>query len=152
MEQQIAFDRAKELLQSADLIVHFDLENKLFLETHVYDNGVGAVSSYKMKNRTERRIGYVSRIPLETERKCFTLKKEALFGVKKSHQFLYGQSFTIKMHRKPLERSLKGKEGISSLAVPRNQRWARWALCQHTSKRYRSDQWFEYEAGRTAPG
>lgn len=138
MEQQIALDRAKELLQSADLLVHFDHENKMFLETHASDNGVGAVSSHKMKNRTERRIGYVSRIPLETERKCFTLKKEALFGVKKS---LYGQSFTIKMHRKPLERTLKGKEGISSLAVPRNQRWARWAPCQHTSKRYRSDQW-----------
>lgn len=140
MEQQIAYDRAKELLQSADLIVHFDHENKLFLETHASDNGVGAVS-LKMKKRTERRIGYVSRIPLETERECFTLKKEALFGVKKSHQFLYGQSFTIKMHRKPLQRSLKGKEEISSLAVPRNQRWTRWAPCQHTSKRYRSDQW-----------
>lgn len=112
---------------------------------------MGAVSSYKMKNRTERRIGYVSRIPLETERKCFTLKKEALFGVKMSHRFLYGQSFTIKMHREPLERTLKGKGGISSLAVPRNQRWARWAPCHHTRKRYRWDQWLHTDSFSRLP-
>ena len=95
MEQQIAFDRAKELLQSADLIVHFDHENKMFLETHASDNGVSAVSSYKMKNRTERRIGYVSGIPLETERKCFTLKKEALFGVKSpTNSFMANRSLS----------------------------------------------------------
>ena len=51
-EQQTGFDKAKELLQSADLLVHFDPEKELVLETDASDYGVGAVLSHKMKNGT----------------------------------------------------------------------------------------------------
>ena len=126
-EQQTAFDKAKELLQSADLLVHFDPEKELILETDASDYGVGAVLSHKMKNGTERPIGYVSRSLQEAERNYSTLEKEALaiiFGIKKFHQFLYGHLFTIKTDHKPLEGLLSEKKGIPSQAAPRIQRWA----------------------------
>ena len=126
-QQQTAFEEAKELLQSTDLLVHFDPEKELVLATDASDYGVGAVLSHKMKNGTERPIGYVSRSLQEAERKYSTLEKEALaiiFGVKKFHQFLYGHRFIIKTDHKPLEGLLNEKKGIPSQAAPRIQRWA----------------------------
>ena len=126
-QQQTAFEEARELLQSTDLLVHFDPEKELVLATDASDYGVGAVLSHKMKNGTERPIGYVSRSLQEAERKYSTLEKEALaiiFGVKKFHQFLYGHRFIIKTDHKPLEGLLNEKKGIPSQAAPRIQRWA----------------------------
>ena len=126
-QQQTAFEEAKELLQSTDLLVHFDPEKELVLATDASDYGVGAVLSHKMKNGTERPIGYVSRSLQEAERKYSTLEKETLaiiFGVKKFHQFLYGHRFIIKTDHKPLEGLLNEKKGIPSQAAPRIQRWA----------------------------
>lgn len=83
--------------------------------------------SHRVKNGTERPIGYVSRSLQEAERKYSTLEKEALaiiFGVKKFHQFLYGHRFIIKTDYKPLEGLLNEKKGIPSQAAPRIQRWA----------------------------
>ena len=126
-QQQTAFEEAKELLQSTDLLVHFDPEKELVLATDASDYGVGAVLSHKTKNGTERPIGYVSRSLQEAERKYSTLEKEALaiiFSVKKFHQFLYGHRFIIKTDHKPLEGLLNEKKGIPSQAAPRIQRWA----------------------------
>ena len=105
--------------------MHFDPEKELVLETDASDYGVGAVLSHKMKNGTERPIGYVSRTLQVAERNYSTLEKEALaiiFGIKTFHQFLYGHLFTIKTDHKPLEGLLSEKKGIPSLAAPRIQR------------------------------
>ena len=126
-EQQEAFATSKELLQSAELLVHFDPAKELVLATDASDYGVGAVLSHKMEGGTERPIGYMSRSLNGDERNYSTLEKEALaiiFGVKKFHQFLYGHSFTIKTDHKPLEGLLNEKKGIPALAAPRIQRWA----------------------------
>ena len=126
-EQQIAFEKAKELLQSAELLVHFDPKKELILASDASDYGVGAVLSHKMEDGSERPVGYVSRSLNDAERNYSTLEKEALaiiFGVKKFHQFLYGHSFTIKTDHKPLEGLLNGKKGIPTQAAPRIQRWA----------------------------
>jgi len=59
-----------------------------------------------MEGGTERPIGYMSRSLNEAERNYSTLDKEEvamIFGVKKFHQFLYGQLFTIKTDHKPFE-------------------------------------------------
>ena len=92
------------MLQSAELLVHFDPAKELVLATDASDYGVGAVISHKMEGGTERPIEYISRSLNRAERKYSTLEKEALaiiFGVKKSHQFLYGHLFTIKTDHKP---------------------------------------------------
>ena len=113
-EQQIAFEKAKELLQSAELLVHFDPKKELILASDASDYGMGAVLSHKMEDGSERPVGYVSRSLNDAERNYSTLEKEALaiiFGVKKFHQFLYGYSFTIKTDHKPLEGLLNEKKG-----------------------------------------
>ena len=111
-EQQEAFAKSKELLQSAELLIHFDPAKELVLTTDASDYGVGEVLSHKMEGGTERPIGYMSRSLNGAERNYSTLEKEALaiiFGVKKFHQFLYGHSFTIKTDHKPLEGLLNEK-------------------------------------------
>jgi len=126
-EQQEAFEEAKELLQSAELLVHFDPSKELILATDASDYGVGAVLSHKVEGGAERPIGYMSRSLNAAVRNYSTLEKEALaiiFGVKKFHQFLYGHPFTIKTDYKPLEGLLNEKKGIPALAAPRIQRWA----------------------------
>ena len=105
-KQQEAFAKSKEMLQSAELLVHFDPAKELVFATAASDYGVGTVLSHKMEGGTKRPIGYMSRSLNGTERNYSTLEKEKLtimFGVKKFHQFLYGHSFTIKTDHKPLE-------------------------------------------------
>ena len=137
LEQQTAFEEAKELLQSTDLLVHFDSEKELVLATDASDYGVGAVLSHKMKNGTERPIGYVSRSLQEAARKYSTLEKEALaiiFGVKKFHQFLYGHRFIIKTDHKPLEGLLNEKKEF--LLKQRHAFSDGHLPCHHTNTRY----------------
>ena len=122
-EQQEAFAKFKELLESPELLVHFDPAKELVFATDASDYSVGAVLSHKMEGGTERPIGYMSRLLNEAEIKYSTLEKEALaiiFGVKK---FLYGHSFTIKTDHKPLEGLLNEKKGIPALAALQIQRW-----------------------------
>ena len=123
-QQQVAFAKSKELLQSVELLVHFYPAKELVLVTDASNYGVGAVLSQTMKGGTERPIGYMSKSLNGAERNYSTLEKEALaiiFGVKKFHQFLYGHSFTIKTDHKPLEGLLHEKKGIPALAAPRIQ-------------------------------
>ena len=133
-EQREAFAKSKELLQSAELIVHFDPGKELVLVTDASNYGVGAVLSHKMEGGTERPIGYMSRSLNGAERNYSTLEKEALaiiFGVKNFHQFLYGHSFTIKTDHKPLEGLLNEKKGIPHL-LHHESSDGHW-LCLHTS-------------------
>ena len=110
-EQKAAFEHAKRMLRSADLLVHFDPTKELVLAS----------------DGTERPIGYVSRALNVAERNYSTIEKEALaviFGVKKFYQFLYGHKFTIKTDHKPLEGLLSERKGVPTQAAPRIQRWA----------------------------
>ena len=126
-EQKAAFEHAKRMLRSADLLVHFDPTKELVLASDESNYGIGAVLSHKMEDGTERPIGYVSRTLNVAERNYSTIEKEALaviFGVKKFHKFLYGHKFTIKTDHKPLEGLLSERKGVPTQAAPRIQRWA----------------------------
>lgn len=139
--QQGAFEKAKDLLQSAELLVHYDPTKKLILATDACDYGVGAVLSHRMSDGTERPISYASRSLNAAERNYSTFEKEALaviFGVKKFHQYLYGMRFTIKTDHKPLEGLFDEKKGIPQLATPRIQRWALTLAAYEYSISYKS--------------
>ena len=126
-EQQVAFEKSQELLQSADLLVHFQPDLELILESDASDYGVGAVPSHRMGDGTERPTGYASRSLNTAERGYSTIEKEALaivFGVKKFNQFLYGRKFIIQTDHKPLEGLFNNKKGVPQQAAPRVQRWA----------------------------
>jgi len=107
------------VLQSAELLVPFDIAKELVLATDTSDYGVRVVLSHKMEGGTECAIEYMSRSLNGAERKYLTLEKEApaiIFGAKKFHQFLYRHSFTTKMDHKPLE-GLLNEKGIPKLAA-----------------------------------
>ena len=143
-EQQRALETAKELLQSAKLLVHFNPDLELTLASDASNYGIGAVLSHQMSDGTERPIGYVSRSLNTAECNYSTVEKEALavvFGVKKFHQFLYGHKFTIKTDHKPLEGLLGEHKGVSAQAAPRVQQWA-LTLAAYKYK-------IEYKAGKT---
>ena len=103
-EQQKAFESAKELLQSADLLVHFHPAKPLILATDASDYGVGAVLSHQLLDGSEKPIGYASRSLNPAEQNYSTIEKETLailLGVKKFHQLLYGHPFTLTTDHKP---------------------------------------------------
>lgn len=47
-----------------------------------------------------------------------------IFGLKKFHQYLYGQRFKIFIDHKPLLGLFKEDEAVPTMASPRIQRWA----------------------------
>ena len=113
-EQQMAFDKSKKPLQSANLLVHFQPDLELILASDASDYGVGAVLSHRIADGAERPIGYVSRSLNKAECGYSTIEKGALaiiFGVKKFNQFLYSQKFTIQTDHKPLEGLFNEKKG-----------------------------------------
>ena len=115
------------MLQSVNLLVHFNPDLKLILASDASNYVIGAVLSHEMPDGTERPIGYVSRSLSPAERNYSTMDKEALaviVGLKKFHQFLYGKKFTIRTDHKPLVGLFGEKKGVSPQASPRVQRWA----------------------------
>lgn len=73
-QQQKAFERSKELLQSAQLLVHFDPTKEIILASDASNYGIGAVLSHKMRDGSERPIGYVSRTLNSAERNYATIE------------------------------------------------------------------------------
>ena len=105
MEQQEAFDKTKNQLQSSDLLVHYDPKKELVVSCDASPYSVGAVLSHVMEDGSERPVAYASRTLSTEERNYRHLDKEALavvFAVKKFHQFLYGRHFKIYPDHKPL--------------------------------------------------
>ena len=125
--QQNAFDELKDQLSSAPVLMHYDAELPLKLDTDASDYGVGAVISHILPDGAERPIAYASRTLSKSERNYAQIEKEALsiiFGIKKFHQYLYGRKFLLVTDHKPLTSLLGPKSGIPTLAAARMQRWA----------------------------
>ena len=97
-EQESAFMKAKSLLQSAKVLVHYDTTQPLVLTCDASPYGVGAVLAHRLPNGNERPIGYVSHTLTSAEKGYSQLEKEVLaliFGVTKFHKFVYGCHFTL---------------------------------------------------------
>ena len=60
--QEDAFKKSKELLTSADLLIHIDSDLPLVLACDASAYGIGAVLAHVMPDGTERQIAYASRM------------------------------------------------------------------------------------------
>ena len=126
-EQEAALAEVKKVLQSSNLLTHFDPTKSLVLACDASPFGVGAVLSHRFDDGTEKPISYASRTLTPAERKYSQLNKEALaiiFGVKHYHQYLYGHKFIILSDHKPLMFILSESKSTPAMASARIQRWA----------------------------
>ena len=126
-EQQVAFEKIKEMLTASNLLVHIDESKPLMLSCDTSPYGFGAVLSHVYADQLDKPIAYASHSLNTVERKYSQLAKEALailFGVSKFHHYLYGRCFVICSDHKPLMHIFNPSKAIPSIASTRLQRWA----------------------------
>ena len=122
-----SFKRAKDLLISPNVLVHYDPNLPIKLAADASSYGVGAVISHVMPDNSEKPIAFASHTLTKSERNYSQLEKEALgliFGVKKFHTYLYGRKFVLVSDHKPLTTILGPYKGVPTIAAAKLQRWA----------------------------
>ena len=118
-EQQQAFDEVKKLLQSPNLLVHFDGDKPLVLACDASLYGVGTVLSHRMEDSTDRLIAFTSRTLAPVEKRFSHLDKEALaiiFGAKHFHQYIYGRKFVMLSDHTPLMHIVSESKATPAMA------------------------------------
>ena len=126
-QQKKAFNNIKELLSSPPIVIHYDANKPLVLTTDASEYGIGAVLSHVSTDGTDQPIACYSRTLSKAEKNYSQLDKEGLaviFGLKKSHQFVYGRHVTIVSDHKPLLTLFGENKQIPQMVSPRIQRWA----------------------------
>ena len=130
-DQIEAFSRSKEMLQSADLLVHYDMNKELVMSCDASEYGIGSVLSHREYRpdgtAVEKPIDMVSRTLAPAEKNYSMPEKEGLaviFGLKKFHQYIYGRKVYIYTDHKPLLGLLGENKPVPPLASARLQRWA----------------------------
>ena len=94
---QICFEKCKKLILSNNVLELYDPEKPIILTTDASPYGVGAVLSH-LVNGVEKPVMFASSSLSPAEKNYSQTHREALailFGLKKFHNYLYGNSFTI---------------------------------------------------------
>ena len=126
-KEEETFQKSKSLLNSTDILIHYDPEKPMIIACDASPYGLGAVLSHIMPDKSERPIMFTSRTLTNAERNYSQIGKGALaiiFAVKKFHQYIYGQTASIQMDHEPLLGLLAEYKSIPSMAAARIQRWA----------------------------
>ena len=122
-----AFDKVKEILCSASVLVHYDLKLPIVVANDTSPTGLGAVISHVLSNEEEKPIAFASRTLSPAEQNYSQIEKEALgiiFAVQKFHIYLYGREFLLETDNQPLSFILNPNRAIPAVAASRIQRWA----------------------------
>ena len=122
-----AFNVLKKILSSAPVLTHFDPKKEIYVQCDASPYGLGAVLAHVMDDGTEKPVSYSSRTMTPAERNYAQVEREGLsvvFGVKKFHQYLYGQKFVIFTDHKPLLGLFGEEKGLPDQGSQRVLRWA----------------------------
>ena len=126
-ECEAAFQAIKRKLCSAPLLVHFDMSKAIVVHCDASAYGVGVVLSHIMDDGSERPVSFASRTLTMAERNYSVIEKEGLalvFAVKKFHQFLFGNKFSMYTDHKPLLGLFSESSPLPARAAARVMRWA----------------------------
>ena len=90
-KEEQAFQQSKYLLNSSNLLIHYDPEKPMVIACDASPYGLGAVLSHIMPDKSERPIMFTSRTLTNAERNYSQIEKEVLaiiFAVKKFSIFM----------------------------------------------------------------
>ena len=90
-KEEQTFQQSKYLLNSSNLLIHYDPEKPMVIACDASPYGLGAVLSHIMPDKSERPIIFTSRTLTNAERNYFQIEKEVLaiiFAVKKFSIFM----------------------------------------------------------------
>ena len=127
MKEEEAFNKAKDLLTSAPLLVHYDPSKDLILSVDASPYGVGAVLAHVDQTGCEKPIGYASRTLTPAEHNYAQMEREGLaciFGIKKFHSYLWGRSFKLYTDNLALKTLFNERQATPQNSSSRIQRWA----------------------------
>ncbi|KAG1328484.1 hypothetical protein G6F62_008123 [Rhizopus arrhizus] len=103
-EQDDAFTKIKQLLASAPVLYHPDLNEPFYVATDASNYSIGAVL-YQIIDKQICHLGFMARALSTSEKNYSTTKRELLaivFALKKFHPFLWGNPFTLYTDHKAL--------------------------------------------------
>lgn len=123
---QAAFDKSKELILSNNLLEVYDPKKPIIVATDASPYGVAAVLSHVVDG-VEKPVLFASSSLSPAERNYSQLHREALaiiFAVKRFHNYIYGNIFTIYTDHQALRTIFSPSKGTAAVAAARLQRWA----------------------------
>ena len=139
-QQENAFSLSKQMLCDAPLLMHFDPNRPIVVSCDASPYGLGAVLAQASADNSEKPVCYISRTLSVAEKNYSQIEKEGLalvWAVKKLHQYLYGQSFTLRTDHKPLLGLFAENKPIPPLSAARVQRWALFLAAYNYTLIYR---------------
>ena len=90
-KEEQTFQQSKYLLNSSNLLIHYDPEKPMVIACDASPYGLGAVLSHIMPDKSERPIIFTSRTRTNAEKKYSQLEQEVLaiiFAIKKFSIFM----------------------------------------------------------------
>ena len=122
--QEKSFSELKNILKSAEVLAHYDMNSDVILSCDASSCGIGSVLYQKTSSGQLRPIAYASRSFQPAEERYATIEKESLavtWSCDHFEKYLIGKHFLIQTDHRPLVATLKSKR-LDELS-PRLQRF-----------------------------